>query len=327
MRRREFITLLSGAAATWPVAVRAQQPALPVVGLLSIGDPIGYAPIAAAFRQGLSESGYVEARNVAIEYRWAEHQNHRLPGLAADLVRRQVTVIATIGGTPATLAAKAATTTIPIVFYSAFDPIKVGLVTSLNRPGGNVTGVTSLGVEVGPKRLELMHELAPGITSIVLLVNPTSPVAETQSMELLDVARNLGLQLQVLRASSEREFETAFTTLMQQRAGALVIGNDGFFYSRRKQLIDLAERHAIASIFPWRDAVTEGALMSYGGSLADAHRQVGLYTARILNGDKASDLPIIQATKLELIINLKTAKTLHLTVPQTLLVSADELIE
>jgi putative ABC transport system substrate-binding protein len=172
-----------------------------------------------------------------------------------------------------------------------------------------------------------MHELAPGITSIVLLVNPTSPVAETQSMELLDVARNLGLQLQVLRASSEREFETAFTTLMQQRAGALVIGNDGFFYSRRKQLIDLAERHAIASIFPWRDAVTEGALMSYGGSLADAHRQVGLYTARILNGDKASDLPIIQATKLELIINLKTAKTLHLTVPQTLLVSADELIE
>ena len=326
--RRKFLATLGGAAVAWPVAARAQQPAVPVIGLLGATTAQGYAAQLAAFRQGLSEAGFVEGRNVAIEYRWAEDQYDRLPALAADLVRRQVAVIATIGGSVASLAAKAATATIPVVFHGSADPVDAGLVASLNRPGGNVTGVVTLNIDTGQKRLELLHELLPAATTIGLLLNPTNAVfTEIQSKDLQAAARNLGLQLRIVHASTEHDFDPAFATLSQGQAGGLVIGTDGFLVSQSAQLAALAVRHALPAIFQYRAFVTAGGLMSYGGSVTDSYRLSGVYTGRILKGEKPADLPVQQATKVELIINLKTAKTLGLTLPITLLGRADEVIE
>ena len=327
MRRREFIAFLGSGAATWPFAARAQQTAMPVIGLLGSASPDLWTDRLRAFRRGLSETGYVEDRNVAIEYRWAEGQNDRLPALAADLVRRKVAVISVLGGTVGALAAKAATTTIPIVLFSAGDPVMMGLVASLNRPGGNVTGVSDLSAQLGSKRLELLHELVPTATTIALLVNPTNPLAETQSKDLQAAARALGLELHILHAGTEREFDTVFATVAQLRAGALVIGVDGFFTDRMEQLAALTVRHAVPTIYINREFAAAGGLISYGGSRADAYRLVGIYTGRILKGEKPADLPVQQATKVELFINFKTAKALGLTVPLSLLGRADEVIE
>ena len=325
MNRREFISLL-GAAAAWPLAARAQS-ALPVIGFLSVASPDRWAGRMRAFHRGLSETGFVEGRNVAIEYRWAEGQNDRSPALVADLMRRQIAVIVAPGPSAA-LAAKAATATIPIVFVTAVDPVALGLVASLNRPAGNRTGVTSLNVEVGPKQLELLHELVPTATIIALLVNPTSPnLAESTTKGVQAAARTLGLQIHVLRASSEREFEPAFATLVQQRAGALVIGTDAFFNSRSRQLAALAARHAMPSISQFRGFAVAGGLMSYGATNTDEYHLVGVYTGRILKGEKPADLPVQQATKPDLIINLKTANALGIEVPMVLLARADEVIE
>jgi putative ABC transport system substrate-binding protein len=326
MKRREFITLLGGAAAAWPRAARAQQRALPVVGFLNGASPDGYADQVAAFRQGLKETGYVEGQNVAVEYRWAEGQYERLRVMLAELIRRQVAVI--VANTPGNLAAKAATTTIPIVFTTGGDPVQMGLVARLSRPGGNVTGATQLNVEVAPKRLELAHELVPTATLIAVLVNPTSPNNTESSLRNLQVAaRTLGLQLHVLHASTERDFDTVFATLVQLRAGALVIGTDAFFTGRGEQLAALALRHAVPAIYESRAFAAAGGLMSYGGSQTDLYHLAGVYTGRILKGDKPSDLPVQQATRVELIINMKTAKALGLTFPTALLVRADEVIE
>jgi putative ABC transport system substrate-binding protein len=326
MKRREFITLLGGVA-MWPIAARAQQPPMPVVGFLRNTAATGSAHLVAAFLQGLKEAGFVEGRNVAIEYRWADNQTDRLPALAADLVRRQVTAIVA-AAIPAALAAKAATTTIPIVFETGADPVEIGLVASLSRPGGNLTGVTTLNVELGPKRLELLHEVVPTTRSIALLVNPASPVnAARLSTDTQTAARAFGLQLNVLHASTERDFDAVFASLIQLRAGALVIGNDAFFLSRSEQLAALTARHAVPTIFAYREFAVAGGLMSYGGSLTDAYRLTGVYTGRILKGEKPVDLPVQQSTKVELFINLKTAKTLGLTFPITLLGRADEVIE
>jgi putative ABC transport system substrate-binding protein len=326
MRRRDFITLLGGAAASWPLAVRAQQPALPVVGFLGSETREQSVGRVRVFLQGLGEAGFVEGRNVAIEYRWAEGQSDRLPALAADLVRRQVAVIVAVG-TPPALAAKAATSTIPIVFDTGGDPVASGLVASLNRPGGNLTGVTSLNVEVGPKRLELLHELVPTARIIALLVNPTNPVGATLAREVQAAARTLGLQLHVLNASTERDFDPAFATLAQLQAGGLVIATDGNFLVQSERLAAHALRHLVPAVFAYHEFAAAGGLMSYGGSLADQDRQVGVYTGRILKGEKPADLPVQQSTKFELIVNLKTAKALGLTVPQLLLGRADEIIE
>ena len=325
MKRRQFITLLGGAAATWPLAARAQQRALPVIGYLSARSSEADAPILAVFRAGLNEAGFVEGQNVAIEYRSAD-QYDRLPALAVDLVRRQVSVIAT-GGIPAALAAKAATTTIPIVFAVAVNPVEFGLVASLNRPGGNLTGVASLGVEVGPKRLELMRELVPAASIIAVLVNPTNTNADTVSRDLRSAARILGVQVHVLQASTEHEIEVAFASTVQLRTGGLVIGNDPFLTGRIEQLAALALRHAVPTIYQFREFVAAGGLMSYGDSITDRVRLFGVYTGRILKGEKPADLPVQRATKVELIINLKTAKALGITVPQLLLGRADETIE
>jgi putative ABC transport system substrate-binding protein len=332
IRRRKFITLLGGAAIgpslLWPLATRAQQPAMPVIGFLGSEAPELYVNRLRAFRQGLEKTGYVEGRNVAIEYRWARDQNDRLPALAADLAHREVNVIAAPGSTPAALAAKDATTTIPIVFFTGADPVRVGLVASLNRPGGNLTGVTSLNVEVGPKRLELLHELIPKATAVGLLINPSNPtLAETLSRDLQEVARTLRLQLHLLHASAERDFDPAFARLTELRARGLVIGSDIFFVSRIEQLAALTVRHAVASIFQYREFADAGGLMSYGGSLAESYREVGIYTGRLLKGEKPADLPVQQSTKVELFINLKTARALGLEVPPTLLARADEVIE
>jgi len=327
MRRREFITLVGGAAAMWPLTARAQQPTMPVIGFLSPataddlhGDRIN------AFRQGLSDTGFVEGQNVAIEYRWAENKNNQLPALAADLVSRQVAVIAVPLSTPGALAAKAATTTIPIVFYVGADPVALGLVASLARPSGNITGVTSLSVEVGAKRLELLHELLPNVDIIGLLVNPTSPLAEIETRNEQAAAGKLGLKLHVLHASAESDFDGVFATLPQLRAGALIIGPDSLFTSRQKDLAALAFRHAVPAVYQFRSFAAAGGLMSYGASLSD-YRQLGIYTGRILKGVKPADLPVEQSTTVQFTINLKTAKTLGLSVPQSILARADEVIE
>jgi putative ABC transport system substrate-binding protein len=327
MRRARLAALATLALAllTVPLAARAQQPAMPVIGFLNTRAPGQDAHLLAAFRLGLKEAGYVEGQNVAVEYRFAEGRNDRLPGMAADLVRRQVAVIAANG--PAVVAAKAATTTIPIVFSVGLNPVASGLVASLNRPGGNLTGVTILFDEVGPKRLELMRELVPTATIVAVLMNPTYPTAETQSRDLQAAARTLGLEIRVLHASTERELDSAFATVVQLRAGALVIGNDSFFNSRSEQLAALVVRHAVPTIFQTREFAAAGGLMSYGGSITDSYRQVGVYTGRILKGEKPADLPVQQATKVELVINLKTAKTLGLTIPSSVLARADEIIQ
>jgi ABC-type uncharacterized transport system substrate-binding protein len=326
VRRREFLGWLGGATA-WPLAVRAQQSGMPVVGFLNSASPDTYAPMVAAFRQGLSEAGYVEGQNVIIEYRFAEGQYDRLPTLAADLVRRQVTVIAATS-TPAAPAAKAATTTIPIVFTMGGDPVQLGIVDSLDRPGGNLTGVTVLAVELGPKRLQVLHDAVPTATTMGLLVNPTNPNAGNVTRDILAAAGSLGLQLHVIHASAEQDFDAIFATLRQLRATALVIGSgDPFFNSRSAQLAALTVRHAIPSIYQYREFVAAGGLISYGGSLTDSYRQAGIYTGRILAGAKPADLPVQQSTKVELVINLKTANALGLTLPPALLARADELIE
>jgi putative ABC transport system substrate-binding protein len=326
MKRRAFITLLGGAAA-WPLAARAQQAAMPAIGLLSSESTAASVSTTAAFLRGLTETGYVEGKNVKIEYRWGDSQNERLPELAADLVRRQVAAIVTQGGTPPALAAKAATATIPIIFGIGTDPIAFGLVASLNRPGGNLTGVTALFDEVAPKRLELLHELVPTATIIALLVNPTNPNSATQSRDLHEAARKLGLQLHVLYASAERDFDKVFADVSQLQARALIIGGDGFLDSRRDRIVGLAARDSIPTISFVRSFPAVGGLMSYGGSLTEMFRLVGIDTGRILKGEKPADLPVQQATKVELVLNLKTAKALGLTFPISLLGRADEVIE
>jgi putative ABC transport system substrate-binding protein len=326
MQRRQFITLLCGAAVAWPLGVRAQQPAtLPVIGFINGASPDGYSPMVVAFRKGLNETGFAEGHNVLLEYRWAEGHYDRLPALAADLVRRQVTVIA--ANTPATPVAKAATSTTPIVFVTASDPVAAGFVASLNRPRGNLTGVALLNVEIGSKRLELLHELAPAATLMGLLINPTNPNADSQLRDMQAAAQTLGLQLHVLNASTEQDLDKAFATLVELRAGALIIGADGFYVDRSKQLAALALRYALPAIFITRDFVADGGMMSYGGGLREPFRLMGVYTGRILAGEKPAQLPVQQVTKVELIINLKTAKALGLTVPLTLLGRADEVIE
>ncbi|MFL5089665.1 MAG: ABC transporter substrate-binding protein [Xanthobacteraceae bacterium] len=326
MKRREFILALGGAAA-WPLAARAQQSAMPVVGFLHSSTPGGYASRVAAFRQGLNEAGYIEGRNVTIEYRWAEGHHDRLPELAADLVRRKVTVIAATT-TTAALAAKAATAMIPVVFEMASDPVKLGLVASLNRPGGNLTGVTGLNVEVGPKRLELLHELIPTATTFALLINSSNPtLAEPTTRDVRASARTLGVKLHVVSATTDNEIDDAFASLAKLRADGLVIGSDTFFTSRSERLASLARRYALPAVYEWREFAAAGGLISYGTDSRDAYRLAGIYTARLLKGEKPADLPVQQAAKVELYINLKTAKTLGITIPLPLSGRANELIE
>jgi putative ABC transport system substrate-binding protein len=327
MQRRKFITILGGAAVSWPLAAHAQQPAMPVVGFMNFASAQSYTRQLAAFLKGLGEAGYVDGRNVAIEYRWADGRSDRLPAMASDLVHRQVAVIAATS-TPAALAAKASTTTIPIVFEMGADPVRLGLVTNLNRPGGNITGITQLTQEVTSKRLQLLHELLPTATSIGLLVNPAEPThAETQST-VQSTARNLGLELHVLNASSETDFDGVFAKLAQLRAGGLVIVGGAFFTSRSEQLGELSLRHAVPAVYVNRAFAVAGGLLSYGADITDAYRLAGNYTGRILKGDKPGDLPIQQATtKVEMYINLKTAKSLGVNIPNTLIGRADEVIE
>ena len=327
MKRRALITLL-GSAAAWPLAARAQQPALPVIGFLSSASPDLYSDRLRTFREGLKQAGYVEGQNVAVEYRWAEGQNHRLPELAAQLVERQVNVLVAAGGTPSALAVKATTTTIPIVFGVAVDPVEVGLVTSLSRPGGNLTGVTNLNAEVGPKRLELLHELLPTATRIAVLVDPTSPtLAETFSRELEPAARTLGFKLHILHATSDRDLDVVFASLARLPADALVIGPGTLFAARGERLGALTIRYAIPTIFQYRPFAAAGGLLSYGSDETEYFHLVGNYAGRILKGEKPADLPVQRSTKVELIVNLKTARALGVTVPPALLARADEVIE
>jgi putative ABC transport system substrate-binding protein len=326
MKRREFITLLGGAAASWPLAARAQQPATPVVGFLHPSSPEAYR--LRAFRQGLKDAGFIEGENVAIEYRWGDDQTDRLPALARELARRQVAVIAT-AGVPAILAAKAATTTIPIVFVVAEDPVRLGLVTSLARPGGHLTGINFFAAELAAKRLELLRELVPGAVRIAVLVDPAHAAStETTLREVEAAARTMGLQIQVLNASTIREIDAAFARLVSERPDALFVGGTGpFLVDRRVQLAQLAARHAVPAIYQDRLHAEVGGMMSYGASLGDAWRHVGVYTGRILKGAKAADLPVVQSSKFELVINASTARMLGLKVPQALLATADEVIE
>jgi putative ABC transport system substrate-binding protein len=326
MKRREFITLLGGAAMACPVGALAQQPAMPAVGFLNGASYDLSAYLVSAFHQGLGETGYVEGRDVVIEYRSADGQYDRLPALAADLVRRQVSVIAATG-TPTGLPAKAATATIPIVFVTGSDPVEQGLVASLNRPGGNLTGTTTLAVELGQKRLELLHELVPSATLIAVLVNPTGPNLAAVSRDLQAAARTLGLPIHILHASTAHDLEAAFATMVELHTGALVIGTDTFFNSQSARLAALALRHAVPAIYQYREFAAAGGLISYAGSITDAYRVAGVYTGRILKGEKPSDLPVQQSTKAELFINLKTARALGLEVPASVLARADEVIE
>jgi putative ABC transport system substrate-binding protein len=327
LRRREFIRLLGGAAVSWPLAVRAQQPAMPVVGFIHILSPETVPRFVPAFRQGLKEVGYVEGQNLAVEYRWAQGQYDRLPGLVADLVRRQVAVIAATGGDPSPQIAKAATQTIPIVFTANSDPVAEGLVTSLNRPGGNATGVTIFGPAAVTKRLQLLRDLMPQVVAIAYLMNPNNPNAEFELQAAQTAARSLGLEMLVLRAGTERELDTALATTLQQQADALLVASDTFFVGRREQVVTLAARHQIPAIYYLREFAEAGGLMTYGNSLPDVYRHVGVYVGRILKGEKPSELPVMQPTKFELVINLKTAKALGLEIPPMLLARADEVIE
>jgi ABC-type uncharacterized transport system substrate-binding protein len=325
MKRREFITLL-GAAVVWPLAARAQQPAMPVIGFLhpSSTDTARLR----AFRQGLKDAGFVEGENVAIEYRWAGDQADRLPALAAELVQRRVAVIAAIGGIPSAFAAKAATTTIPIVFLVGIDPVRLGLVASLARPGGNMTGINAFATELASKRLELLHELVPAAIRIAVLVDPTNAAGTDSTLrDVGAAARAMGLQIQILNASTSLELDAAFATLVSERSDALFVGSTPFLFDRRVQLAQLAARHAVPAIYQDRHHPEVGGLMSYGASLGDAYRHVGVYTGRILKGAKPADLPVVQSTKFELVINVPTARMLGLTVPDSLLVAADEVIE
>jgi putative ABC transport system substrate-binding protein len=327
MRRREFITLIAGSAFASPVIARAQQKTIPVIGFLSSASPGPFASFVAAFRQGLRETGYVEGQNVAIEYRWAEGRYDRLPDLVADLVHSRVDVIATSGGDTVAAAAKGATLTIPIIFTSGGDPVARGFVASLARPGGNMTGVALLVVELVPKRLELVLELVPNATGIGALINPKNSNAGRNLTALQDAAREKGVQLHIVEASAEADFEKAFASLASLQAGALVVGADPFFNARRSQIVALAAQHSLPTIYEWREFVDAGGLISYGTSLAGVYRQIGTYVGRILGGEKPSDLPVQQPTTFELVVNLKTAKALDLTIPQSILARADEVVE
>ena len=326
MRRRKFIALLGGSALVWPLAAQAQQRPFPVIGFLNSGAPESFAPMLGAFLQGLREAGYVDGRNVAIEYRWANGQYDRLAALADDLVRRQVSVIAATS-TPANLVAKAATSTIPIVFTTGGDPVQLGLVSSLSRPGGNVTGATQMTGEVAPKRIELAHDLFPQATTFGLLINPANPMAETVKRDSQAAALKLGLQLNVLHASTDVELDEAFRAFRETHVAALVIGTDAFFNNRLEQLAGLAARNSVPAVYEYHQFVAGGGLASYGGSILDSYRLAGGYVGRILKGEKPADLPVQQASKIELLINLKTAKTLGITVPPSVLNRADEVIE
>jgi len=326
LKRRDFISLVGGAVAAWPLAVRAQRPGRPVIGYLGAGAPNTDARLVEAFLKGLSETGYEDGKNVKIEYRWADHQYDRLPSMAADLVRQEVTVIAALT-TPAVRAAKAATSTIPIVFTTIADPVQIGFVGSLNRPGGNLTGATLLSVEVGPKLLELLHGAVPSATTIALLVNPTNPNAVTQSKSIQEAALKLGLRLHVLNASTERDFDAVFAKLRELQAAALIIAQDVFLNSQSKQVAALTVRNGVPAIYTMPDFARAGGLIGYGASQIDAWRQVGIYVGRVLKGEKPAELPVVQPTKFELIVNLKTAKTFNIDVPNGLLNAADEIIE
>jgi putative tryptophan/tyrosine transport system substrate-binding protein len=327
MRRREFLTLVGGAAAAWPLVARAQHPTIPVVGFLNGADAENYRRFANEFRRGLNEMGFTEGQNVLVEYRWAEGRYDRLPELAADLIRRHVTVLAATSA-PAALAAKAATTTVPIVFTTASDPVGLGLVTNLAQPGGNITGATQMNVELGPKRLELMHQLLPKATAIALLVNPTNPVvAAVQSRDAEEAARALGLQLQILQASTEDEFDKAIANLSERGSGLVIAAGDAFFLSATAKFAAIALRHGVPTISNGREFTAAGGLLSYGGSVADSYHLAGIYTGRILTGEKAAELPILRSSKIEMFINLKTAKALGVAVPPGLVIAADEVFE
>jgi putative tryptophan/tyrosine transport system substrate-binding protein len=327
MRRREFITLLGGSALAWPLKTRAQQTAAPVIGFLHGGSPGTRLPLVAAFREGLKETGYVEGDNVIIKYVWADDQNGRLPALAADLVRSQVAVIAAVGGEPTAFAAKIATSSIPIVFIAGGDPVTAGLVANMARPGGNITGVNMFTVELQAKRLGLLHELIPSASTIALLVDPNFPPSDLIANEVERAAHVIGRQVIVLKTRSEPDIDAAFATMLQINAGALLVGAGPFFNSRRNQIVTLAAHHAIPAIYEFRDSALAGGLMSYGTSLADAYRHSGVYAGRILKGEKPAEIPVLQPTKFELVINLKTAKALRLTIPPGVLAIADEVIE
>jgi putative tryptophan/tyrosine transport system substrate-binding protein len=319
--------LLGGAVAAWPLAARAQQSAIPVIGYLHVASPGPFEPFVATFRQALGEAGYVEGQNVTIEYRWAEGRFDRLPAMATELVGRPVSLIVAQGGAPAPLAAKGATNTIPIVFSMGGDPIKEGIVASLSRPGGNITGISALTARLGAKRLEIMREVVPKADVIAMLLNPTNIPNRAQLRDSQEAARALGLQIHVLNASSADDFEPAFATIARMRIGALVVGADAYFHSQRDRIVALARRHAVPAIYEWREFADAGGLMSYGTNIAESYRLVGLYAGRILKGAKPADLPVMQATKVEFVVNLKTAKTLGLSVPLPLLGRADEVIE